>query len=543
MTQSSLPNSAVNDQPNYPDEGSRPTFSQILRLILRQWYWFVIFIAIFVWLGCSIVKYRPLGRQTYYMQLSSREPHEPTEPTMQLGDPIPKTSPWAPEYIASLLNTTTAVLEAGKRIDFQVDYWVKTPFGMRDYYNQTPIIVRFGNLLPTDKLYCIARLDDPVHPKEVTMSAFSGVVQGQPLYEPYDVVIPVGTTQETPVGPITVTLDDPAQHFPYHIDQQYTEIPITYTSLVEARDIYETEMQVTMKKADLPLSSVMRVELLSGRSERRCLSLLNAMYVVTDSLGWVEQLTDEGHVDSLGQFVGTVPPTGLSPFRLVDKPRELREIEPDLFVIVGMGLLGFLIPLLLLYIYWAILGAIYYVCELPRLLRSRLTLDLQRRHKGKTLYPHLEELCALVSPQGEPRTIQLVTPSGTKYHRQLASELQQALQQRGISCAVWYLDLANQKKASKGSNGVYHTTLTPGLIGSSAFEQQLKQLQTQHQLTIIVPPALTKDPTAYLLNSLEQSLYCIYRGSTRIGAIKRVVHQLQNRQQLDRSHIHTLWVE
>lgn len=115
---------------------------------------------------------------------------------MQLGDPIPKTSPWAPEYIASLLNTTTAVLEAGKRIDFQVDYWVKTPFGMRDYYNQTPIIVRFGNLLPTDKLYCIARLDDPVHPKEVTMSAFSGVVQGQPLYEPYDVVIPVGTTQE-----------------------------------------------------------------------------------------------------------------------------------------------------------------------------------------------------------------------------------------------------------------------------------------------------------------------------------------------------------
>ena len=56
MTQSSLPNSAVNDQPNYPDEGSRPTFSQILRLILRQWYWFVIFIAIFVWLGCSIVE-------------------------------------------------------------------------------------------------------------------------------------------------------------------------------------------------------------------------------------------------------------------------------------------------------------------------------------------------------------------------------------------------------------------------------------------------------------------------------------------------------
>lgn len=298
-----------------------------------------------------------------------------------------------------------------------------------------------------------------------------------------------------------------------------------------------------MKDGDIPLSSVMRVELPSSRSERRCLSLLNAMYIVTDSLGWVEQLTDEGHVDSLGQFVGTVPPAGLSPFRLVDKPRVLTEIEPDLFVIVGMGLLGFLLPLLLLYIYWAILGAIYYVCELPRLLRSRLTLDLQRRHKGKTLYPHLEELCALVSPQGEPRTIQLVTPSGTKYHRQLASELQQALQQRGISCAVWYLDLANQKKASEGSNGVYHTTLTPGLIGSSAFEQQLKQLQTQHQLTIIVPPALTKDPTAYLLNSLEQSLYCIYRGSTRIGAIKRVVHQLQIRQQLDRSHIHTLWVE
>ena len=82
------------------------------------------------------------------------------------------------------------------------------------------------------------------------------------------------------------------------------------------------------------------------------------------------------------------------------------------------------------------------------------------------------------------------------------------------------------------------------MIGSSAFQQQLKQLQTQHQLTIIVPPALTKDPTAYLLSSsVEQSFYGIYRGSTRIRAIKRVVHQLQIRQQLDRSRIHTLWVE
>ena len=544
MTQSSLPNSAVNDQPNYPDEGARPTFSQIFRLILRQWYWFVLSFVLFVILGKIVADHRPMGRQTYYMQLSSRQPHELTNPMMPLSDSTFKTSPWTPEYIAALLSTTTAVEEAGKRIDFQVDYWVKTPFGMRDYYNQTPIIVHFGNLLPTDKLDCIARLDDPVHPKQVTMSAFSGVVQGLPLYEPYDVVIPVGTTQETPVGPISVTLDDPAQHYPYHIDQKYTEIPITYSPLVDTRVAYEQDMEVTMKKEDLPLSSVIRVELPSNRSERRCLDLLYEMYLVTDSLGWAEQLSDEGVTDSLGRFAGAVPVAGLSPFRLIDKPRVLREMQPDLFIIAGMGLLGLLLPLLLMYIYWVILGAIYYVCELPRLLRSRLTLDLQRGRKGKPLYPNLEELCTLVAPQGGPRAIQLVSPNNTKYHRQLVSELQQALQQRGISCAVWDLDLASQKKVSEESNGVYHTTLTPGLIGSSAFQQQLKQLQTQHQLTIIVPPALTKDPTAYLLsNSVEQSLYCIYRGSTRIRAIKQAVHQLQIRQQLDHSRMQTLWVE
>lgn len=546
MTQSSLPNRAVYNEPTRSDEGTRPTFSQILRLILKQWYWFVLSFVLFVVLGKIVADHRPLGRQTYYMQLSSREPHELTNPMMTLSDSAFKTSPWTPEYIATLLNTTTAVVEAGRRINFQVDYFVKTPWGMRDYYNQTPIIVHFDDLLPTDKVHCIAKLDDPVHPKQVMLSGFLGTAQGVSINEPYDVVIPVGSTQETPVGHVSITLDNPKHHFPYHIDQKHKKIALSYSTLQDIRAVYETEMQVTMKKADLPLSSVMRVEMLSNRSERRCLDLLYQMYLVTDSLGWVEQLSDEGVTDSLGQFAGTVPPTGLSPFRLIDEPRIAKDLEPDLFIIAGMGLLGLLLPLLLMYIYWAIRGVIYYVSELPSLLRHRLTLDLKRGRKGKKpLYPNLEELCALVTPpQGEPRTIQLATPNSTKYHDQLLAELQQALEQRGISCAVWHLDLAEQKAVSKTPSDVYHTTLTPGLISSTAFQQQLKQLQTQHQLTIIASPALMEDPTAYLLSSsVEQSLYCIYRGSTRVRAIKRIVHQLQIRQLLDRSRIEILWIE
>ncbi|AEE12555.1 hypothetical protein [Porphyromonas asaccharolytica] len=546
MTQSSLPNRAVYNEPTRSDEGTRPTFSQILRLILKQWYWFVLSFVLFVVLGKIVADHRPLGRQTYYMQLSSREPHELTNPMMTLSDSTFKTSPWTPEYIATLLNTTTAVVEAGRRINFQVDYFVKTPWGMRDYYNQTPIIVHFDDLLPTDKVHCIAKLDDPVHPQQVTLSGFLGTAQGISINEPYDVVIPVGSTQETPVGHVSITLDNPKHHFPYHIDQKHKKIALSYSTLQDIRAVYETEMQVTMKKADLPLSSVMRVEMLSNRSERRCLDLLYQMYLVTDSLGWVEQLSDEGVTDSLGQFAGTVPPAGLSPFRLIDEPRIAKDLEPDLFIIAGMGLLGLLLPLLLMYIYWAIRGVIYYVSELPSLLRHRLTLDLKRGRKGKKpLYPNLEELCALVMPpQGEPRTIQLATPNSTKYHDQLLAELQQALEQRGISCAVWHLDLAEQKAVSKTPSDVYHTTLTPGLISSTAFQQQLKQLQTQHQLTIIASPALMEDPTAYLLSSsVEQSLYCIYRGSTRVRAIKRIVHQLQIRQLLDRSRIEILWIE
>ena len=546
MTQSSLPNRAVYNEPTRSDEGTRPTFSQILRLILKQWYWFVLSFVLFVVLGKIVADHRPLGRQTYYMQLSSREPHELTNPMMTLSDSTFKTSPWTPEYIATLLNTTTAVVEAGRRINFQVDYFVKTPWGMRDYYNQTPIIVHFDDLLPTDKVHCIAKLDDPVHPQQVTLSGFLGTAQGISINEPYDVVIPVGSTQETPVGHVSITLDNPKHHFPYHIDQKHKKIALSYSTLQDTRAVYETEMQVTMKKADLPLSSVMRVEMLSNRSERRCLDLLYQMYLVTDSLGWVEQLSDEGVTDSLGQFAGTVPPAGLSPFRLIDEPRIAKDLEPDLFIIAGMGLLGLLLPLLLMYIYWAIRGVIYYVSELPSLLRHRLTLDLKRGRKGKKpLYPNLEELCALVMPpQGEPRTIQLATPNSTKYHDQLLAELQQALEQRGISCAVWHLDLAEQKAVSKTPSDVYHTTLTPGLISSTAFQQQLKQLQTQHQLTIIASPALMEDPTAYLLSSsVEQSLYCIYRGSTRVRAIKRIVHQLQIRQLLDRSRIEILWIE
>lgn len=546
MTQSSFPNRAVYNEPTRSDEGTRPTFSQILRLILKQWYWFVLSFVLFVVLGKIVADHRPLGRQTYYMQLSSREPHELTNPMMTLSDSTFKTSPWTPEYIATLLNTTTAVVEAGRRINFQVDYFVKTPWGMRDYYNQTPIIVHFDDLLPTDKVHCIAKLDDPVHPQQVTLSGFLGTAQGISINEPYDVVIPVGSTQETPVGHVSITLDNPKHHFPYHIDQKHKKIALSYSTLQDIRAVYETEMQVTMKKADLPLSSVMRVEMLSNRSERRCLDLLYQMYLVTDSLGWVEQLSDEGVTDSLGQFAGTVPPAGLSPFRLIDEPRIAKDLEPDLFIIAGMGLLGLLLPLLLMYIYWAIRGVIYYVSELPSLLRHRLTLDLRRGRKGKKpLYPNLEELCALVTPpQGEPRTIQLATPNSTKYHDQLIAELQQALEQRGISCAVWHLDLAEQKAVSKTPSDVYHTTLTPGLISSTAFLQQLKQLQTQHQLTIIASPALMEDPTAYLLSSsVEQSLYCIYRGSTRVRAIKRIVHQLQIRQLLDRSRIEILWIE
>ena len=73
MTQSSLPNRAVHNEPIRSDEGSRPTFSQIFSLILKQWYWFVLSFVLFVVLGKIIADHRPLGRQTYYMQLSSRE--------------------------------------------------------------------------------------------------------------------------------------------------------------------------------------------------------------------------------------------------------------------------------------------------------------------------------------------------------------------------------------------------------------------------------------------------------------------------------------
>ncbi len=63
MTQSSLPNNAINDQSAYPDEGTRPTFSQIFHLILKQWYWFVLSFVLFVVLGKIVADHRPLGRQ------------------------------------------------------------------------------------------------------------------------------------------------------------------------------------------------------------------------------------------------------------------------------------------------------------------------------------------------------------------------------------------------------------------------------------------------------------------------------------------------
>lgn len=544
MTHSSLPHRASHDESAYSDDGMRPSFSQIMSLILRHWYWFIISCILFVILGKSIVAHRPMGQQTYYMQLSSRQPHELTNPMIPLSDSTDKTSPWTPEYIAALLNTTTAVVEAGQRINFQVDYTVQTPWGKRDYYNQTPILVHFDDLLPTDEITCMAQLDDPVHPQQVTLRAFSGIAHGVKIREPYEVIAPIGIATETPVGRITVQLDDPARHYPYHIDQRYEEIAITYSTLTDVRNFYEKELEVTMKRADLPLSSVIRVDLLTGGSERRSLELLHEMYLVTDSIAWVEQLSDETGVP-VAQFAGSVPAAGRSPFRLIDEPRVLSEMQPDLFIIAGLGLFGLLLPLLIMYIYWVILGAIYYVSELPSLLRQRLRLDIQRNRRGKRpLYPNLEELCALVSPEGEPCTIQLATPSRTKSHEQLLTELQQALQQRGISCGVWHLEPASRHKPAPPKEGVYRTQLTPGLVGSADFQQQLKQLQAQHQLLIIAPPALTKAPTAYLLaDSVAQSFYCIYRGGTAIRAIGLVVKQLQIRRHIDLSRLHTLWVE
>ena len=545
MTHPSPHRNRYNTSKDWHDNESPLSFSQILRLILHHWYWFALSLVLFIALGKVIVRHRPLGRQSYYMQLSSRQPHELSEPTMPLDDPSIKTSPWTPEYIASLLNTTTAVIDAGERINFQVDYSVKTSFGRRDYYNQTPIIVHFDDLISTDKVYCIAELDDPIQPREVTMSRFAGVAQGSPIHKSDNVTIPVGDTRETPAGRITVTLDNRQQHYPYHIDQQYRKIAISYTPLNETRYIYETEMQISMKDADLPLSSVIRVNMISDRSERRCLELLKTMYIVTDSLAWMEYYSDlEG--DSVSLSASRVPPVGVSPFKLVDEPRLWRETQPDLFIIAGMGLLGLLLPLLILYIYWSIRGVIYYISELPRLLYNRIMLDVERSTRQKhQLYPDLEELCASLTPCEGHSTALLTTPSELKAHHQLIDALRQALQQRGTAYAIWHLSLSGEGISSETGGNVYHTAITPGMLSSAPFRQQLERLQMQYPLLFIDAPALSVSTASYLLSESFslQTFCCVYRGGSKLRDIKRIVQDLQIRQQLALSRWHTLWIK
>lgn len=548
------------------------SFAQILRMAMKYWYIFVLSVLLFGSLAVLFVRQRPLGSTAYFMHVSSREAHEVMSPHSypQAVDgaivAAPRTSPWAPEYIASIFYTTSVLEQAGVEVDFQTNYAVETAWGRRDYYNQTPILVRFLDLPADGEASCVAELDDPEHPTKVSLRQLTGRIGSRYITEPSDAVVEPGGVVETPLGRIAVVADDPEQHYPHHIPQQYTKIEIHRSTLDNTRILYDRELAV---KSGSPIkdapSSVIRVEIESDQSERRCLELLRKMYLVADSIAWVKQIADlradtpatilarrgaavadSTHVADADAVV-VVPSIGESPLEMIDEPRLTRSKLPDLFLLIGLPLLGLLLPFFLLYIYWAFRGVVYSTTELSPRWRERLLLDIRR--KGRRLHDAgIDELRYLVSrpTDGDTshRVLLCATPTSTKYHAMLLDTLRDNATKAGISTIVWHL-LSEDERApeSKPMAGHLYQTLTAGYIGSAAYAQQLKQLQEQYQLVVIAAPATTQSDALYLLHrQCEGAMLFVYRGATRLCHLKRTLQSIDHRSACPLERWKVVWI-
>ncbi len=265
---------------------AKMTLPAFVRLMLRNWYWFIL--ALFI-AGVGIkLKSRStvVGNNRYRMAVMTRFPMQvPQSPTASSVTVNASESSEAPLWkhvpafdatqIYGWIVSADIIHRAGKHLGFEVDYLQKDLIFSKDIYNYIPFKILFPDALDTDQFSLTAHSS----PEGITVSKISGIFQGRPIVEGDPILVPWEGEAQSPVG--LIRLEDNPGWEEYGKGPYKEEKPITIVrkSVIETRAQYDWDMQLSVE-----MPNFLNSEFTTTGSARRAKQLLSEMLVELDSI-------------------------------------------------------------------------------------------------------------------------------------------------------------------------------------------------------------------------------------------------------------------
>ena len=201
----------------------------ILYLLLRNWYWFLLSIIICVGIGIIHLKKQPRiytrtatvlikdnSNNSGLSEASAFEELNLYSMKRNVGNEI------------VMFKAHQLMSEVVRRLHLEVSYMIKDKFRMTELYTQSPVQVSFVDA--DDSEYCSFQII-PVSQKQVRLTGFSVVLEGEDA-EKCSLVTNLNDTINTPVGRLVVS---PTLYY----TDEYRNIPI-YVSKANLKDVAQS---------------------------------------------------------------------------------------------------------------------------------------------------------------------------------------------------------------------------------------------------------------------------------------------------------------
>ena len=210
---------------NYHQAGTSPAvlFKRILALVLRNWYWFVLSLAVAMGIAVYLVYSEvPVYQRTASIMIKPLGENGTSNALKELG--LDQTPTNLTNEIL-LLKSGVVAEQVVRRLNLDVDYTREGRFYTLTLYGRDlPFNLRFCDLADNERgrLQAVLRTDG-------TLTLDGWTRNGQPLSEPA-AVLHLGDTVETPLGRIAALAS------PYYRDGQTCDVQVTRSAIPSMSD-------------------------------------------------------------------------------------------------------------------------------------------------------------------------------------------------------------------------------------------------------------------------------------------------------------------
>lgn len=559
----------------------RMSFSAFVRLVVLNWYWFVLSLVVAFGFIKMLGNSSAIGNNKYRMAVMTRFPIQTSKSDKVFVDansgkeaPLWKHTPaFDAAQIYGWIVSADIIYRTGKREGFEVEYAQRSGFSSRDIYNHIPFRLIFPDAADADRFTLEIRQEAD----GLQLSQIKGIYQGKELKGTgsYTILLPWNSTVETPVGKV-ILQDNPGWE-EYGIRSYALDKPIYITrrSVIETRAQYDWDMVI-----DNTLPNFLNVEVSTTGSARRAKQILAGMLVDLDSLVRYNVTLD---LDKEQEMIEAalrrlMHSDSLSPSLTAEsRTQEIKELQQRLArtisnrevlrydhlievtaspaiqpspvgafsVKIIFLLLGLIIPTVLIYYAWLLRGSVLEPRQLSPFWQKALISTLRLHRKRGNYSDTPETIDALrftlqsnLEEDADARPILFTTPSKSskaqKRLNNLVADLVASYSLGGGNVGK-ILHLLHASNDSVGTLS-HARIIEQGYWGGKQFSQDLAPAEGERKTpTLLIVPF---DSVHLLASQVAQIVVVVEQDQSRTTLLSDLEHSLSQ----GTPPIHALWV-